>query len=189
MTNMERTFTMVKPDGVKTRHIGDIISRIERTGLRIVAMRMMQPNKEFVEKFYPNDNDWFTSIGERTKKAFKDQNLDVKKCFGTEDAIEMGKIVKKWLVNYIASGPVVGMAVEGNKAISIIRKFCGATYPDQAVPGTIRGDFSTDSPDLANTEGRAVQNVIHASGNEKEAKNEIGLWFKEEEIAKFGEMK
>jgi len=179
---MERTFVMIKPEGVKRKLMGEIIKRIEQVNLKIVAMKMIQPTKDFVEKFYPSDEEWFRNIGERAKKAFLKQKLDIKKYYGTEDVVEMGKVVKKWVVDYITSGPVVGMVIEGNEAISIMRKLCGKTYPDKALAGTIRGDFSSESVEYANAEGRAIYNIIHTSGNEKEAENEINLWFKEEEI-------
>jgi len=179
---MERTFVMIKPEGVKRKLIGEIIKRIEQVDLKIVAMKMIQPKKDFVEKFYPSDEEWFRSVGERAKKAFLKQKLDIKKSYGTKDVVEMGKVVKKWVVDYITSGPVVGMMIEGNKAISIMRKLCGGTYPDKALAGTIRGDFSSESVEYANVEDRSIQNIIHTSANEKEAENEINLWFKKEEI-------
>lgn len=179
---MERTFVMIKPEAIKRKLIGEIIKRIEQVNLEIVAMKMIWPKKDFVEKFYPSDEEWFRSIGERAKKTFLGQGLDLKKYYGTEDVVEMGKVVKKWVIDHITSGPVVGMIVEGNKAISIMRKLCGTTYPDKALAGTIRGDFSSESVDYANVEGRSINNIIHTSGNEKEAENEINLWFKKEEI-------
>jgi len=182
---MERTFVMIKPEGVQRSLIGDIIKRIEQVGLRIVAMKMIQPTREFVEKFYPSDNEWFKSVGARAKESFIRQGLDVKKSYGSEDSTEMGKVVKKWLIDTITRGPVVGMVIEGNRAIIIVRKMCGNTYPDIALPGTIRGDFSTESVEEANVQGRAIWNVIHASGNEEEAKNEINLWFRKEDIMSY----
>jgi len=182
---MERTFVMVKPEGVKRKLIGEIIKRIEQVDLKIVAIKMIWPKKDFVERFYPNNDKWFKSVGERAKKAFLEQGLDIKKYYGTEDPIGMGKVVKKWIIDHMTSGPAVGMVVEGYNAISIMRKLCGDTYPDRALAGTIRGDFSVDSVELANSEGRTTLNIIHASGNGEEAKNEINLWFKEEEIVSY----
>lgn len=184
---MERTFIMVKPDGVKRKLIGEVIKRIEQVGLNIVAIKMIWPKKDFVERFYPTSDEWFRSVGERAKKAFLEQGLDVKKAYGTEEPIGMGKVVKKWIIGAITSGPVVGMVIEGNNAISIMRKLCGDTYPNRSLPGTIRGDFSVDSVEVANKENRTTLNIVHASGNEKEAKNEINLWFKDEEIINYSE--
>jgi len=182
---MERTFVMIKPEGVQRGLIGKIIERIEQTGLKIIAIKMIKPTRDFVEKFYPSSNEWFRSIGERAKESFTKQGLDVKKYYGSEDPIEMGKVVKKWLIDAIVRGPVIGMIIEGNRAINVVKKMCGNTYPDIALPGTIRGDFSTESVEEANVQGRAIWNIIHASGNEEEAKNEINLWFKKEEIVNF----
>ena len=102
--------------------------------------------------------------------------------FGTEDLHEIGQMVRRWLVRYMTSGPLVKMVVAGLHAIPMVRKIVGHTVPSFAEMGTIRGDFSVDSPALANAQKRAVHNLIHASGNVEEAENEIKLWFSPAEI-------
>jgi nucleoside-diphosphate kinase len=179
---MERTFVMVKPDGVKRGLVGQIIARFERVGLKLVALKMVHPTKERVEKHYPSSESWFTTVGGKTLTAYKELGLDPKEHLGTESALEIGRIVKRWLIDFISSSPVVCMVWEGNHAILNVRRLVGNTLPINASPGTIRGDFTCDSPDLANNRHRPIRNLIHASGDPEEAQHEISLWFEPEEI-------
>jgi nucleoside-diphosphate kinase len=96
--------------------------------------------------------------------------------------MEIGKMIAGWLIDYLSEGPVVAMVVEGNHAVDAVRKICGSTIPLKADPSTIRGSYSIDSMDLANDRKRPGKNVIHSSGNVEEAKYEIGLWFKPDEM-------
>ena len=182
---MEKTFVMIKPDGVQRSLIGECIRRFEKAGLKIVALKMLKPTKELVEKHYPSDEGWLKTVGERSIKTFTEQNIDIKKKFGTTNSLAIGKVIKSWLVNFISSGPVVVMIIEGNKAIDNVRRICGETDPMKALPGSIRGDFSIDNVILGNSLERPIVNVIHASGNTKEAENEISLWFKTQEICEY----
>ena len=172
---------MIKPDGVERKLIGEIIKRIEESELKIVAMKMKKTTKEFAEKFYPSSEEWFKNVGTRAKEAFEKQGLDVKKYYGTDVPVKMGKVVKEWLVDFISSGPVVAMIVEGESAVDKIRKLCGHTFPDLADRGTIRGDFGKDTVEKANSEGRSIRNLVHSSGSREEAEREIDLWFKHTE--------
>ncbi len=139
---MERTFVMIKPDAVQRGLIGEIISRLERKGLKIVAMKMLSVSKELAEKHY----------AEHREKPFFES-----------------------LVSYITSAPVVAIVVEGKNAVKVVRTLVGATNPQEAQPGTIRGDFGMDI-------GR---NVIHASDSLESAEREISLFFKPEEIVEY----
>ncbi len=182
---MERTLVLVKPDGVKRQLIGEVIQRLEKTGLKVVAVKMATQSEEFFEKFYPSHNEWYVSVGKKTRDAYNNDDKTLKNINGASDEIGIGKAVKKRLVQYMKSGPVVAIVLEGNRSIEIVRKICGATYPINAAPGTIRGDLSIESVDLADESRRAVMNVVHASGNIEDAKNEIGLWFKASEIMEY----
>ncbi len=139
---MERTFVMIKPDGVHRSLIGEVISRLERKGLKIVAMKMLWIDRELAERHY----------AEHREKPF----------FSS-------------LVDYITSGPVVAMVVEGRNAIKVVRNLVGATNPVEASPGTIRGDLGMDL-------GR---NVVHASDSLQSAEREISLFFAENEIVDY----
>ncbi|MGC1119869.1 MAG: nucleoside-diphosphate kinase [Candidatus Methanofastidiosia archaeon] len=179
---MERTFCMIKPDGVQRGLVGEIISRFERAGLKLVGLKMIHPTREMVKSHYPSTDSWFTIVGEKTLNSYAEFGLDPMKHLGTASALEIGKIVKGWLIDFISSCPVICMVWEGNHAIQNVRRLVGNTLPIHANPGTIRGDFACDSPDLANEKCRPIRNLIHASGDPEEARHEITLWFKEEEL-------
>lgn len=135
----QRTFTMLKPGALQRRIAGEILGRIERKGLKIIAMKLMQIPRDLAETHY----------AEHREKPF----------FGE-------------LTGYITSAPVVAMVLEGEEAISRVRLLCGATKVDQAQPGTIRGDYATQTQ----------LNIIHASDAPESAEREIGLFFKNDEI-------
>lgn len=136
---MNRTFAMVKPDGVQKGLVGEIISRFEKKGLKMVALKIMNITPELAEKHYSEH---------KGKPFFAD------------------------LVNFITSGPVVAMVLEGENVIPTVRTMMGATDPQDAAPGTIRGDLALTID----------ENIIHGSDSLESAKREIGLFFKEEEM-------
>lgn len=178
----ERTLVLAKPDGVKRGLSGEIISRIERRGLKIVAIKMVQATKAQILKHLPTDPEWVLRLGDKGLKTFNDYNLDPVTYLGTKDRKEIGEKVKLGLIEYLMSGPVIAMVIEGIHAITMVRKLAGHTLPVMAEMGTIRGDFSVDSPTVANVEGRSIHNIMHASETPEEAKNEISVWFDEKEI-------
>jgi nucleoside-diphosphate kinase len=177
----QQTFCMIKPDGVMRGLIGEIIAKIEKNGLKIIALKMVKATESQITSHYPmNNQNWVDRLGDKGLDTFKALNLDVKSILGTDNKSEIGKNVAQTLVKYMTSGPVVAIVVEGIQAIDMVRKLAGHTLPFKAEMGTIRGDFSVDSPAVANLEGRAIHNLFHASETEEEAKNEIKLWFGEE---------
>lgn len=178
----ERTLVFLKPDGVHRGLVGEVVRRFEQVGLKLIGMKMAWPGRDLLERHYPNDKGFLTTIGGKTKDAFATYGLDVKKETGTDDPLEIGRQVRGWLIDYVSSGPVVAFVLEGIHAVSAVRKLVGDTLPYRAAPGTIRGDFSIDSPTVANLEKRPVRNLIHASGSLEEAAFEIPLWFKESEL-------
>lgn len=182
----ERTFCLVKPDGVKRGIVGDIISRLERAGLKIVAMKMLVPSEETVRKHYPmSDEAWIERLGEKSLSAFENIEADPEEVLGSTDKKLIGNSVADGLVSFLTSGPVIAIVVEGIQAIEMVRKLAGNTLPFKAEVGTIRGDYSVDSPAVANVEGRSIHNLFHASENSQEAKNEIELWFPGEDIPSY----
>ena len=137
-----RTFVMIKPDGLQRGFIGEIISRFEKKGLKIVAMKLVSVSKELAEKHY---------------------------------GIHKGKPFFEPTVKYIMSSPVIAMVLEGNNAIDMVRTMMGKTNPQDASPGTIRGDY-----------GQFIgRNIIHGSDGPDTAEFEINLWFKPGEIATY----
>lgn len=180
----ERTFVIVKPDGVKRGLTGEILRRIEQRGLKIIGLEMIWATRSEMDKHYPKDKAWITNLGTNTLKTYEEFKIpiDIKKEYGTSDPYKIGLIVRGWLLDFMISAPVVKIAVEGVHAIRMVRKIVGSTIPAFAEMGTVRGDYSVDSPVLANEGRRAVRNLVHASGNPGEAKNELSLWFKKGQV-------
>ena len=178
----ERTFVMVKPDGVMRGLIGEVVKRIEQRGLKIIAMKMIHATPEKVDNFYPKDSAWVERLGNKGLKTFNEYKLDPIAELGTDNPAEIGAQVRSYIVDYMTMGPMVPMVVEGLHAISLIRKLAGDTLPVFAQPGTIRGDFSHDAPTAANIEGRGIFNIVHASETPEEAAHEIQHWFDASEL-------
>lgn len=181
----EKTFVLVKPDGVKRGLIGEIIHRIEQRGLKIIALDMAHATAEEIDNHYPKDEAWIRGLGEKTLATYKKYGYDPIQEHGTDDALAIGKEVRKWNIDFLTSGPVVKIAVQGVHAIDMVRKLVGNTVPALAEMGTIRGDFSVDSPVLANRSHRALHNLVHASGTPQEAENELALWFSAGDIHEY----
>ncbi len=168
---------MVKPDGVRKGLIGEIVNRLERRDMKIVAMEMFHATKEQIDTHYPKSKEWITRIGEKTLATYQKYGYDAKKELGATDPFKIGTLVRGWIVDFMVSAPMVRMVVQGIHAVDMVRKIVGATMPYQADMGTIRGDFSNDSPALANKEKRSVYNLVHASETPEEAAHEIEFWF------------
>lgn len=178
----EKTVFIIKPDGVKRGLVGEILSRFEKRGLKIVALNMVLASKEEMDKHYPKDELWIKRLGEKSLANYQQYGVDPKEKLGTNDPLEIGKMIRKWVVDYMTSGPIVKGMVSGVHAIDMVRKICGNSLPNLADMGTIRGDFSVDSAVSANLNKRSIRNIIHASENPIEFKNESELWFDEKEI-------
>lgn len=176
---------MVKPDGVMKGLIGEIIRRFEQRDLKVVALEMFHATREEIDAHYPKTEKWITRLGEKTMATYQKYNQDIARDFGTTDLYKIGEIVRKWLIDYMVSAPAVMMVVQGIHAVDMVRKIVGVTYPYQADMGTIRGDYSADSPVVANVEKRAIMNLIHASETPEEAQHEIKHWFGDKPIFKY----
>jgi nucleoside-diphosphate kinase len=140
---MERTLVLVKPDGVQRGLVGEIIGRLERKGLKLVGLRLLEVPRAMAERHY---------------------------------AVHTGKHFYAGLVEFITSGPVAAIAVEGPDAIAVVRKLVGATMPNQAEPGTIRGDLGVSG----------LRNLIHASDAVETANAELELWFGADGLVDYG---
>lgn len=176
----ERTFVIVKPDGVQRSLIGDIIKRIERTGLKLVALKMAIPTEDQCWTHYNKDDVWFENKGAKILENRQKAGMPIEK-----SAIEYGKDIIKALVKFMTCGPVVMMIWEGNESVGIVKKLVGSTEPATSDVGTIRGDLTLDSYDLAGTDDRAVRNLVHCTDNPVESQREIDIWFKPEEIINY----
>ena len=178
----EKTVLLIKPDGVKRGLVGEIISRIEKRGLKIIALEMVRANREQVDGHYPKDPAWIKRLGEKSINTYKEHGMHPKEELGTEDPAKIGEMVRGWLIDFLTSGPIVKMVIKGIRAVDMVRKIAGPTMPTVAEMGTIRGDFSVDDAAAANRNKRAVHNIIHASETLEEAEHEIKFWFAPEEI-------
>jgi nucleoside-diphosphate kinase len=183
---MEQTLVVLKPDAVTRGICGEIISRFEKVGLKMVSCKLIKVSKKLAEKHYPKEREEFIrGMGQKTLDNYKALGIDVKKELGTDDNYQIGLMIRQWLIEMITEGPVLAMVWQGPHAVELVRKIAGHTLPLQAAPGTIRGDYSFDSSYLANTGKRAIKNLLHASGNQDEAKYEVSLWFSENEICQY----
>jgi len=177
----EQSLVIVKPDGVQRSLIGEIIKRYEQCGLKLVAIKIIVPSRDLTLKHYSVDPEWSLKTGTKSIEAAKARE---RKLF-SEDPLIVAEKIKKTLVNYLSSGPIVPMVWQGMGAVAIIRKITGGTEPLTSAPGTIRGDFTIDSYPASDLDNRSVRNIIHASGSIGEAKNEIPLWFDKKEIISY----
>lgn len=155
MSNVEKTLVLFKPDTVQRGLVGEILTRFERVGLKIVATKMIAPDREHYYKHYEEIGQMITRRGE---KAF-DVTLQM-----------------------MVQGPVIAMVFEGVEAVALVRKLVGPTEPKSAAPGTIRGDYSHMSFGYADSEDKGIPNLIHASGDPEEAAKEISHWFSPDEL-------
>lgn len=177
----ERTLVLVKPDGVQRTLVGEIIQRYERIGLKLVALKMVIPSPEHIEKHYTLDPEWRRVTGEKTIKGYADKGLEAP----SNDPLKITEILLERLKKYMTSGPVIAMVWQGAHVVPIVRKITGSTEPLMSDVGTIRGDFVLDSYQMTDADGRSIRNLIHASGSVKEAEQEIAHWFTPEEIINY----
>lgn len=152
---VQRTLVLFKPDTLQRGLIGEILTRFERVGLKIVGTKMIAPDRDHYYKHYEDIGKMVTRRGEQAFSV----------------TLEM-----------MVEGPVIAMVFEGVESVSLVRKLVGGTEPKSANPGTIRGDFSHMSFGYADFEGKGIPNLIHASGDEDEAEAEINHWFSEQEL-------
>ncbi len=153
---MEKTLIVLKPDAVQRGIVGEVLTRFEKVGLKIVGMKMVQPTKDHYYHHYETIGQ---VISRRGQEVF-DVTLD-----------------------FMREGPVVAVVLEGIGAAELVRTMVGSTEPKSAAPGTIRGDYTHMSYDYANNVSKtSIPNVIHASGDADEAKQEIAHWFAEAEL-------
>lgn len=155
---IERTLILLKPDALQRGIVGEIMTRFERAGLKMVGIKMLSPDKDHYHKHYEEISKLLTRIG---KEAF-DSTID-----------------------FMMSGPVIAVVLEGINSVSLVRKMVGSTEPKSAQPGTIRGDYAHISFEYATEKGTSIPNLIHASGDAAEAKQEIALWFSESELLEY----
>lgn len=176
----ERTLVIIKPDGIQRALMGEIIHRLERTGLKFVGFKFLVATDEQCLTHYNKDDTWFKKVGERTVKEKKANGEQVQK-----SEIEYGKDILKGNVDFMTAGPVFAAVLQGNQAVGIVKKIVGGTEPLTSDVGTIRGDFTIDSYALSGSDERCVRNLIHCSDSPEEAEREISIWFKDGELINY----
>lgn len=176
----QQTLILIKPDGVQRSLIGDIVTRIERVGLKITALKMMVPTREQLVAHYNKNDEWFLLKGEKIVSDRKAHNLPVDK-----EPIEYGREIIEQLVSFMTSGPMVALVVQGNQSVNVVKKLVGGTEPSSSDVGTIRGDYTIDSYEHAGVQSRAVRNLVHCSDKPEEALREIDVWFSQDEIISY----
>ncbi len=173
----QKTLILIKPDAMERGLAGEIISRMERVGLRIADIKLVIPTKELAEQHYPVTDEWYLKVGNNTIDDCKRYNLDPKEVMGSDDPMVMGKLIHQWNVVFFTGREILAIVFEGIHAIEVARKLAGATVPLLAAPGTIRGDLTSVSALSENSAKMTIRNLIHTSGDPAEAKREIKLWF------------
>lgn len=174
----EQTLVIIKPDGIQRSLVGTIITRFERIGLKITALKMKVPNDKDIDTHYTCDEQWLRITGEKSIAGALSKGLTP----FSADPVSVGKRVLRNLKKYMTSGPIIIMVFEGAHAVSIVRKITGSTEPLTSDIGTIRGDFVLDSYEVSDADGRSVRNLIHASSSVAEAEKEITHWFTKKEL-------
>ncbi len=168
----EKCLLLLKPDCIENFHIGEIITRIERVGLQIIDMRMVRVTEENISKHYPDDPSWLKSVGLKKIQKFKTKGILI-----TENSLTIGKKVRDSLIQYFKEKKVIAIIVQGPNAITSMRNMAGNTEPLSSEKGTIRGDYSTDSFEVADLQQRPIRNMIHVSDSPASSQREMDVWF------------
>ena len=175
----ERTLVIIKPDGIQRSLIGEIIKRYEQVGFKLQGMKLLVPTSDQATAHYMvGGEEWLETVGTKAAAAYEKKGL--KSPFATPR--ENGLAILAANAKYLSAGPVVAMVWQGAHVVEIIRKITGVTEPRGSDVGTIRGDYMLDSYMMADTDGRSIRNLIHASGTAEEAEKEIPIWFDDKDI-------
>ncbi len=182
----QKTLVLIKHDGVSRGLVGEILSRFERIGLKIVALKMVLPSKELADKHYLASEEWCINIGNRILEDYsKSDTKNIIEDFGTNNAKDIGMKIKEWNNEFLIAGPVIAIVLEGPEAIDLVRKMVGSTSPLESPMGTIRGDYTWDNRDISSKQKRPMYNLIHASSSIEDSKYEVNLWFSDSEICNY----
>jgi nucleoside-diphosphate kinase len=173
----EKTLVLFKPDTIQRGLMGEILSRFEKKGLKITAMKMVWPTKQQAAQHYFWSEEEKLKTGNRTLEIYKAKGIEM-----TRTPTEQAEYVQQKLITFLIAGPIVAIVIEAAHAIEHVRKIVGHGSPLQADVGTIRADYTIDSYLIADEGDRAARNLIHASSSVDEAEREIKVWFTDEEI-------
>lgn len=167
-----------KPDVLQRQISGELLTRFERKGFKVVGMKMVWPTTELVAKHYEDDEDYLRSVGEKSLESAKERGEELPDL----TPLEFGQRIRQWNIDYLTCGPVIAIVFEGAHVIESVRKLLGKTNPLAADVGSIRADYSPDSYLLADSQGRTTRTIAHASDAPETAEREISLWFDETEL-------
>src|SRR3990167_1504508 len=173
----ERTILIIKPDGVEKGLEKEIISRIKEADLKIIATKKIKASEEQIARLYPQTQEQLVGMGNKSLKSYEEAGLDPIAQLGTGNPFLIGKMIRIWNIEYLTRGEIITLLLEGEDAISKTSTLVGDTIPLKAAAGTIRGDFSTDSALKANSEKRAIRNVVHATTSRQAYEFEEKIWF------------
>jgi len=173
----QRTVVFIKPESIQRHLIGEFLKRFEQRGLKLVACKLIAPTAEQVGKHYPDDDSWLVPTGEKAFKSYQDKGIDP-----GISPVELAHKIRKMLIEHFADRPLLVTVWEGPNAVALGRKTAGSTNCLLADIGSIRGDFSMESYELADDYERPIHTLVHASGTPEEAENEIKVWLEPNEI-------
>ena len=176
----ERTLVIIKPDAVMRKIVGELITRFERKGLKIAALKLLWPTKQLAEHHYIDSEEWLLDTGTKTYNSYLEKGLkpDI-------TPQEIGRNTRRKLIEHMTAGPVVAMILEGAHAIETVRRMRGATSPLKADVGTIGFDYTLESYELSDAGDWAIKNVIHASDSVANYERERDIWFSKDEIINY----
>jgi len=180
MAEIEQTLVLFKPDTLQRGIVGEILSRFEKVGLKLVGLKMLDARDEQLAKHYYKDEAWLIEkgIGMIKKKGYAEDH----------DPKAAGQEIVDGLMKDMKITPIIAVALEGHNAVMTVKRLAGPTNIDDAAPGTIRGDYSHDTFGLANISNRPNLTIIHATDNPAEAEHELGIWFNPSEIHSYSKI-
>lgn len=176
----ERSLVLIKPDAVARHLVGELISRFERKGIKLAAMKLLWPTEEQTGEHYVATDEWLEDTGGKTYQGYMDKGITPP--MGPR---ELAMVVREKLMDALTAGPVVAIVLEGAHVIEVVRKMRGATSPLKAEVGTIGFDYTLESYQVSDAGGWAIKNIIHASDSPENAAREIAIWFKPEEVVDY----
>ncbi len=176
----ERSLVIIKPDAVMRKLVGELVTRFERKGLKLAAMKLIWPTRALAEKHYIDSDEWLLDTGTKTLNNYAEKGI-----IPDKTAREIGMNTREKLMAHLTAGPVVAMVLEGAHAIEVLRKMRGATSPLKADVGTIGFDYTLESYELSDAGDWAIKNVLHASDSPANYERERDIWFSKDEIVDY----
>ena len=174
----ERTLILIKPDVIQRQIVGEILTRFERKGYKVIAMKMLNASKGQVGEHYIDDESYLIGTQERARQEAIARGDDMENW----DSLKRGKLIREKNIAYLTCGPIIAIVLEGPSVITGVRKLLGSSNPSSSDVGTIRADYSIDSYDLADQVSRSTRTMLHASDSVESAEREILIWFGKEEV-------